>query len=264
MKSAACLLAAWIVGGAPVAAALTEAQMAGAERLVAMTVPTPAEYFAAVDKACNPDWASFYRDPVPTTYPSRPQTALNLGALVTDGFLAVEAQDGQQVKNTGMDIIALARALGVGEDVLGRGKSIGDFADKNDWFALKGELEATINEVRQAMVAQRDEALSSLITAGAWLRALQVGSRAADLSGEAQAAELLRQRELVSYLRSELQRLPEKARTGPVATETDAVLAELAGLMDVPAGKTSPPGLAASIGEKTGRIIADMSAKKQP
>lgn len=238
--------------------------MDGAERMEAMTVPTPSEYFAAVDKACNPDWAAFYRDPVPTTYPNRPQTALNLGALVADGFVAVEAQDGQQVKNTGKDIIALARALGVGENVLGRGKSISDFADKNDWFALRGELEATINEVRQAMIAQRDEALSSLITAGAWLRALQVGSRAAELSGEAQAAELLRQNELVSYLRSELQRLPDKSRTGTVVSETDAVLASVAGQMNTPDAKGPSMENVVIIGEKTGRIIADMSARKEP
>ena len=101
-------------------AGLTPKQMDAADTPEAVTVPTPAEFFAAIDKAGKPDWVSFYRDPVPTTYPTRPQTAFNLGTLVADGFVAVEAEDGQQVKNTGKDIIALAKALGVGEHVLAR------------------------------------------------------------------------------------------------------------------------------------------------
>ncbi len=264
MKGAAAVLLALVAGLSPVRAVLTDAQMAEAERLEAVTVPTSAEFFAAIDKAGKPDWAVFFRDPVPTTYATRPQAALNLGALVTDGFVAVEAQDGQQVKNTGKDIIALARALGVGEDVLGRGKSISDFADKSDWFALREELEATANEVRQAMAAQRDEALSSLITTGAWLRALQVGSRAAELSGEAACAELLRQRALVSFLRSELQRLPEKARAGSVVAEADAVLGSLSETMTAPGGEPLGPERVQDISARTTRIITDMSARKQP
>ncbi len=264
MKCPAAVLVALVAAMSQARGGLDGARMASAERIEAVTAPPPAEFFAAVNKAGKPDWASFYRDPVPTTYPTRPQAALNLGALVADGFVAVEAQDGQQVKNTGKDIIALARALGVGEEVLGRGKSIGDFADKGDWFALREELEATTNEVRQAMVAQRDEALSSLITAGAWLRALQVGSRAAALSGEEQCAELLRQSALVAFLRSELQRLPEKVRTGPVVSEANAVLADIGAQMGAPADAPFTAERAAGINARAAGFISGMSAKKQP
>ena len=114
------------------------------------------------------------------------------------------------------------------------------------------------------MAAQRDEALSSLITAGTWLRALQVGSRAAALSGEEQCAELLRQPALVSFLRSELQRLPEKARTGPVVSEADAVLADIGAQMDAPAGAAFTTERAAGINARAAGFISGMSAKKQP
>ena len=260
-KTPAVLLLATIAWAAVAAAGLTEKQMDGAERVAALTVPSPAEFFAAIDKAGKPDWMSFYREPAPTTYPARPQTALNLGALVTDGYVAVEAQDGQQVKNTGKDIIALARALGVGEDVLMRGKSIADFADKNDWFALREELEATTNEVRRAMNDQRDQALASLITAGAWLRALEVGSRAAELSGEEAAAGLLRQPDLVGWLRSELQQLPENARGGPVVTRADLTLAAVEETMKTPEGENSGAERVLAIKQTTAQFVADMSAK---
>ena len=59
----------------------------------------------------------------------------------------VRAQDGQGVKNTGKEIINLARKLNVSQSVISRGNSINDFAENNDWSALREELEATQNEV---------------------------------------------------------------------------------------------------------------------
>jgi hypothetical protein len=255
MKALAVLL--FLVVGLPGAAAqLTAKQQASAERWPALTMPSPAEFFAAIDKTGQPDWMSFYREPGPVNFPTRPRTALNLGVLVADAYVAVEAQDGQRVKNTGKDIIALARALGVGEDVLVRGKSIADFADKNDWFALREELEATTNEVRRAMINQRDEALASLITAGAWVRALEAGSRAAELSGEPSTAELLIQPDLVAWLRSEIGRLPEKARGGPVVTRTDMTLAVIEQNM-----RNADDSVATAINQSTAQLVADMGAK---
>lgn len=253
-----------VVAFGPVAvlASLTPRQSAAADSVVAVTVPTPAEFFGAIDKVARPDWASFFRDPGPTTFPTRPQTAFNLGVLVTDGYIAVEAQDGQQVKNTGKDIIALARSLGVGEDVLARGKSISDFADKNDWFALREELEATTHEVRRAMAGQRDEALASLITAGAWLRALQVGSRAAELGEDQSCLGLLRQPQLVGFLRTGLDDLPEKARGGPVITRVAAALEAVRAAMTT---ETAGSFDAARVGEihgESSRLVGQLGGKE--
>lgn len=245
-------------------AKLSEKQMSEAINSEMVTIPMPSELFAAINKSGKPDWAAFYRDPVPTAYATRLQTAFNLGALVTDGFVAVEAQDGQQVKNIGKDIIALARALGVGEDVLARGKSIGDFADAGVWSALLEDLEATVNEVRRAMVAQRDEALASMIAAGAWLRAWQIGARAAELDGESRCAELLRQASLAAFLRSDLQRLPEKSRNTPVVAEVDAALADIGTQMTALTGSASDSKHISAIGSTAAKIITDMSAKRQP
>ena len=263
MKTCFLVLAATMLVALPASAQLTSKQRAETERLPALTVPSPSEFFVAIDKAGKPDWMSFYRAPAPVTYPTRTRTALNLGALVTDGYVAVEAQDGQQVKNTGKDIIALARALGVGEDVLMRGKSISDFADNNDWFALREELEATTNEVRRAMMAQRDDALAALITAGAWLRALEVGSRAAELSGEESSAGLLRQKELIGYIHSELQAMPAETREEPAVQRAESTLTAVEEQMSVPTGETFAPERVLAIKQNTGTFIAEISAKEE-
>jgi hypothetical protein len=258
---ASVLVAVSAGGPTTAAAALSAAERAAAARPVSVTVPTPAEFFGAIDKISRPDWASFYRDPGPTSFPTRPQTAFNLGLLVTDGFLAVEAQDGQQVKNTGRDIIALARALGVGEDVLARGKSIADFADQNDWSALREELEATTNEVRRAMAGQRDEGLATLITAGAWLRALQIGSGVAGAGGEASCAGLLRQPQLAEFLREQLADLPEMTRGGPVVTRVGSALETIAQAMAADDGSAPAAGQVEVIAVETTAVIGLLGTK---
>ncbi len=241
---------------------LTKRQMAQAERDPVLSVPSPSEFFGAVDKAIKPDWASFNREPLPTSYPARPQTAFNLGTLVTDAYLAVEAQDGQQVKNVGKDIITLARALGVGEHVLQRGKSIGDFADRNDWFALSEELEATTNEVRRAMTAQRDEALAALISAGAWLRALHVSAGAAVRSEDDAAAGLLRQGSLIALLQTELRRHPDVVAGSPLVNQVDTALTATAEKMK-PATDDAPAlEQARQIESATGDLLAAMVKKE--
>ena len=69
----------------------------------------------------------------PFTFTSRPQIALNLGTLIADGYLAVEAQDKQEVRNISREIKSLAKTLGLEHDLVIRSNSIGDFADARQW-----------------------------------------------------------------------------------------------------------------------------------
>src|ERR1700757_2063412 len=151
-------------------------QMAKAIRTDSISIPTPGELFAALEKPGKPNWAGQYRGPVSATYSNRAQIALNLGGLIADGFIAVEAQDSQQVKNIGTDIIKLAKALGVSQNVLSRGNSINEFAENSDWDALKEELDATQNEVKNSMQSHSDQDLVVLVSLGGWIRGTQVVS----------------------------------------------------------------------------------------
>src|SRR4030088_2315910 len=93
---ATCLLASVLLANAAEQRALTADQLAKAFKTDTLTIPTPGELFAALEKPGKPDWAGQYRTPIPTTYRNRAQIALNLGGLIRDGFIAVEAQDSQQ------------------------------------------------------------------------------------------------------------------------------------------------------------------------
>ena len=126
----------------PAASPLPEAELKAAVTVDSLTVPTPGEFFKAIDKTGKPNWASQFRPPTPIGGVNRAQMALNLGTLIADGYIAVEAQDGQQVKNIGRDVLALAKKLSVSDSVLARGKSITQFAEDGSWDQLNEELEA--------------------------------------------------------------------------------------------------------------------------
>src|SRR6059058_1315652 len=197
-------------------------QLTKAIKIDSLTIPTPGELFAALEKPGKPDWAGQYRTPLPTTYRNRAQIALNLGGLIADGFIAVEAQDSQQVKNIGTDIIKMAKALGVSENILSRGNSINEFAENSDWDALQEELEATQNEVKTSMQSHSDQDLVILVSLGGWIRGTQVVSAAVMQNYDERSAKVLRQPALVSFIHSKVNDVSPEMRDDPLIKEVSS------------------------------------------
>jgi hypothetical protein len=225
---------------------LTAAQTQGAVRLDSLTIPTPGEFFAAIDKVERPNWSQLIRPTVLPNTTNRVQIALTLGTRVADGFIAVEAQDGQQVKNIGKDIIQLSKQLGVSQSILARGNSITDFADNNEWSALKEEIEATQNEVKLKMAEQKDEDLVALVSIGAWIRGTQAASDVAARKYNVDAAKLLRQPAVIEYLQSEVARLPERLQADEFVVNVRDGLSRAATLVALPSDVA--PGEQAVVG----------------
>lgn len=218
---------------APSVAPLTKEEIAAAVRVDTLSIPTPGELMAALNKQGKLDWAGMFRKPIATNYASRPQMALNLGGLIADGYLAVEAEDAQQVKNVGKDIVSIARPLGVQQDIINRGKSLTDFAEQSKWDVLKEELEATQNEVKLAMAENKDENLITLVTAGAWIRGTEVISGYIAEHYSEESAKLLRQPAIVNMLSKRLDALPEKLRDDPAVKKSRVKLMEMESVVNV-------------------------------
>ena len=209
------------------APSLTSEQMGRATKTDTLTIPTPGELFAALSKPGKPNWANQYRGPIPMTYSNRAQIALNLGGLIADGFIAVEAEDSQQVKNIGTDIIKLAKALGVSENVLSRGKSINEFAEGSEWSALQEELEATQNEVKTSMQSNRDQDFVILVSLGGWIRGTQVVSGLVLAEDNEANAKVLRQPALVSFIQSKVDDVSPELRSEPLVKLVSERLGEI-------------------------------------
>lgn len=188
---------------------MTPEQISGVVKVESLTIPMPGEFFAAISKQGRPNWKALVRVGTPESTASRAQIALALGTLVADGYIAVEAQDSMGVKSIGKEIISLAKKLNVSQSVLGRGNSLNDFAENNDWNALREELEATQNEVKLDMEEQKDQSLITLVTVGAWLRGTDIVSGLVEGSYTPESARLLRQPAIIEYLLGELAELPK-------------------------------------------------------
>jgi hypothetical protein len=247
----------------PEATPLTPAQMTEAATLDSFSIPTPGELFAALNKQCKPNWGTEARGPINTGYRDRPQIALNLGGLIADGYIAVEAQDGQQVKNIGRDILSLANELGIKKEILARGNSIQQFADDEDWSSLREELESTQNEVKQAMDMLHDEELVTLLSVGAWIRGAQAVSDVVLKNFSQNTSCILRQSALVDFLRSKLDKLPARTRDSALVKQVDDGLGDMAKTVSFPLGETASKEDVTRLHDQATKLVNLIAAKKE-
>ena len=258
---------AWLIGAAAAfatdPASLSADQMAKAIRIDSLTIPTPGELFAALEKQGKIDWTGQYRAPIPTTYRNRAQIALNLGGLIADGFIAVEAQDSQQVKNIGADIIKLAKALGVNENVLSRGNSISEFAENNEWDALQEELESTQNEVKASMQSHSDQDLVVLVSLGGWIRGTQAVSASIIKNYDEKTAKVLRQPALVNFIHSRMNEISPDLRNEPLVKAVGEQLPVIEKLVAFPLNKAPTLEDVKKINQAVSKLITDIQKKPE-
>lgn len=255
------VVTAWsvVIGAEP--AHLSPDKMANAIKTESISIPTPGELFAALEKPGKPNWSGQYRGPIPMTYRNRAQIALNLGGLIADGFVAVEAKDSQQVKNIGSDIIKLSKALGVSENLLRRGNSLNDFAENDEWDALQEELEATQNEVKSSMQTHSDQDLVILVSVGGWLRGTQVVTAAIMENYDERAAKVLRQPALVSFIHSKMNDVSSELRAEPLVKDVNEQLLGIQKLVAFPVGKSPSRDDVQKVNEAVGRTMTTIQNK---
>src|SRR5881396_1567164 len=250
--------------GAAETGRLSSDQLSKAARSDSISIPTPGELFAALGKTGKTDWSGQYRGPIPATYRNRAQIALNLGGLIADGFIAVEAKDGQQVKNIGSDIIKLAKALGVSEKLLSRGNSINEFAENNEWDTLQEELEATQNEVKASMQSHSDQDLVILVTLGGWIRGTQVVTSAIMQNYDERSAKVLRQPAVVSFMQSKVNDVSPELRGEPLVKNVSEQLGEIEKLVSFPSGKAPTVEEVRKVNKSVDKAITEIESKDLP
>ena len=174
-----------------------------------VVVPLPNEIFGALNKLDSVNWKEFVRTNKGTNFTERPRIALLLGAVIADGFIAVQAEDAPSVKEIGQRVVSLAKGIGVGNSIVPHAKAITEAADRRNWPAVRQELDRTQNSVQQAMNEVHDEKLSQLVSLGGWLRGTQVLTAVVNRHFSADGAELLHQPDLLDYFQRKLSSMPE-------------------------------------------------------
>lgn len=226
------IFAALVFGVAPAAMAdpapdridLTQFPAAAVNDVV---VPVPSEIFNVLEKLGTPDWKGELRGSLGHNSGNRTQIALLLGTVIAEGFIAVEAEDSERVKDIGREVLDLSQAIGVHKAVVSRSNAIIQKADQRDWNGVRKELDGALQDVRGAMTELNDEDLAQLVSLGGWIRGTSVLTSIVQKDYKPQRAELLHQPELLAYFDRQLDEMNPRLRKNDLVTRIKSMLGEI-------------------------------------
>jgi hypothetical protein len=197
-----------------------------------VVVPVPSEIFLVLDKLGNPNWKAQLRLRKTQTPDDRAQVALLLGSVIAEGFIAVEAEDTERVKELGRDVLTLADAINVRKSVITRSKSIIDKADHHDWHGVRVEFDGALQDVRAAMDEMNDDDLAQLVSLGGWVRGTNALTAIVNDQYTPSGAELLHQPELVRYFDRCINRMSPRLRKNLLVVRIHDILNQIAPIID--------------------------------
>jgi len=168
------------------------------------TAPSIKRIFDDLDKLA-PLPADELEHKMPVRMPlNRSDLALEIGFLIADGFMAVQAGQMNKIEPLAKELSRYGRALGAGERVNRHAASLLKNAKSNDVEAVKKELAATQRDVETDLIHLRDVDLAHLISLGGWIRALEVGSRAVEKKYTLERAQNLYREDITDYYEGSL------------------------------------------------------------
>lgn len=157
----------------------------------------------------------------------RADLAMELGFLIADGFLIVQAEQLEKVEDLAARLTRYGKALGAGDRVNRHAASLLDSAKEKDVEQLKKELAATQRDVETELVILRDADLAHLISLGGWIRALDVASVAVEKQFSAERALKIMREDIADYYTESVAGLEPRIAERPNYLEMRDVLAGL-------------------------------------
>jgi hypothetical protein len=226
----------------------------------AVIVPVPSEVFGVLEKLGSPNWNEVLRTTRPNPMGERAQVALLLGTVIAEGFIAVEAQESEEVKQIGRSVLNLAGAIGVRKSVTARSNAIIEAADKRDWPKVRAELDGALQDVKAAMIELRDEQLAQLVSLGGWLRGTEALTVVVRKNYSKDGAELLHQPALIDFFTKRLADMDPRLRNHELVARIQQRLLEIKPLISAPEGIGSET--VTKVHEITAELVKAITARK--
>ena len=198
------------------------------------TTPSIKKLFEDLDDLGTLPYDKLKRDYKAVSSRDRSINALNLGMLISDGFLVVQSEKIAELPEVGKQVLAQAKYLGSGMRVTRHAKKLLENSNLGDWDKLKSELAATQVDVEADMVMLRDVDVAHLVALGGWLRAFEiVATTSLDPFSAKKASKLVRP-DLVQYFHEILQGLEPDLREKKHIQGLIAGVGELREMLDLP------------------------------
>ena len=185
----------------------------------------------------------------------RADLAIELGFLIADGFLVVQAEQLDQVEELAKDLTRYGKALGAGDRVNRHAASLLECAKNKNVEQLKKELTATQRDVEQELVSLRDADLAHLISLGGWIRALEVSTVAVDKQFSPERARKVMREDIADYYTESVAGLEPRISERPNYLAMRDILAGLRTEMTLEEGKDPTPELMAEIRKQAAKLV---------
>ena len=201
------------------------------------TAPSIAKLFDTLQFLTPLPIAEVDRKMPPRMPQDRADLAVELGFLIADGFLVVQAEQLDRVQELANDLTRYGKALGAGDRVNGHAASLLESARNKDVAQLKKELTATQHDVELELVSLKDADLAHLISLGGWIRALEVATVAVDNQFTVERARKVMREDIADYYSESVTGLEPKISERPNYLAMRDLLAGLRTEMTVPDGE---------------------------
>ncbi|MFU8892367.1 MAG: hypothetical protein ACNA8L_01955 [Luteolibacter sp.] len=161
----------------------------------------------------------------------RADLAIELGFLIADGFLVVQAGQLEKVETLATDLTRYGKALGAGDRVNRHAAALLDSARNQDVDQLKKELASAQRDVEIELVTLRDTDLAHLISLGGWIRALEVSSAAVNRQFSTERASKIMREDIADYYTESVGGLEPRISERPNFLEMRDILSGLRNVM---------------------------------
>lgn len=193
----------------------------------------------------------------------RADLAVELGFLIAEGFLVVQAEQLDKVEDLATTLTRYGKALGAGDRVNRHAAGLLDSAKKKDVDQLKKELAATQRDVEVELVTLRDADLAHLISLGGWIRALTISSIAVDEQFSGERARKVMREDIADYYTESVAGLEPRISERENYRKMRDLLAGLRAEMVLKDGEEPTPEMMKEIREKAAELAKLALERKQ-
>jgi len=192
----------------------------------------------------------------------RADLAIELGFLIADGFLMVQAEQMEKVEEMAKDLTRYGKALGAGDRVNRHAAGLLESAKKSDVAQLKKELSSTQRDVEDELVTLRDTDLAHLISLGGWIRALEVSTVAVDKQFSTERARKVMREDIAEYYSDCITGLEPRISDRPNYLAMRELLAGLSTKMALDYGKEPTPEMMKDIRKISSQLV-ELALRRQ-
>lgn len=228
-----------------------------------VVVPVPREIFQSLDQFADSNWARIQRRGLAKWKPRGDQArfALLLGALIAEGFIAVQAKDEDQVKKVGSAVLKVAAGLGVKRSVLRHSRAIIEDAERGNWNAVRREWDGVFADVESAMRELDSEQLAQLVSLGGWLRGTEALTGLILQNYSPESGELLRQPALLDYFEKRIAEMDRARRSSALVAKMEEGIRRIRPLVRSDSGTPLSQKTLREIGAITKGLVEEINIK---